>query len=297
MKKISKDKIKTWFVTGASSGVGHEMCKQLIARGYNVIAISRRIPDFSVDNVLCLSVDITNPKEIENSVKQGINKFGKIDVLVNNAGVSDNIIFEEETIDNMKRVMETNFFGTYNIMHALLPHFRINKNGTIINNSSVNGITPLAYGSAYCSSKHALEGLTSVVWHETKSFCRVMTFELGHFYGTDLGKDTYHGTKIKEYENLAPFYINYYESFINDLSVAVSYIIDEAEKEKMQRRLFLGKDAYIRIKAEIGYLKKDLAKSKKRALKCAKFDKDFIRRVINKIFKVLFKTKKEIIKK
>lgn len=65
----------------------------------------------------------------------------------------------------------------------------------------------------------------------------------------------------------------------------------------MQRRLFLGKDAYIRVKAELGYLKKDLAKSKKRALKCAKFDKNFIRRVINKIFKVLFKTKKEIIKK
>lgn len=297
MKKISKDKIKTWMVTGASSGIGQEMCKQLIARGYNVIAISRRTPNFSVNNALCLSVDITKPEDVDNAVKQGINKFGKIDVLVNNAGVSDNITFEEETIENMKRVMETNFFGTYNVMHALIPHFRLNKHGTIINNSSVNGIAPLAYGSAYCSSKHALEGLTSVVWHETKSFCRVMAFELGHFYGTDIGKDTYHGTKIKEYENLAPFYKNYYISFINNLSVAISYIIDEAEKEKMQRRLFLGKDSYIRAKAEIEYLKRDLEKSQMRAFKCAKFDKDFIRRVINKIFKVLFKTKKEIIKK
>ena len=64
MKKIDIEKIKTWFVTGASSGIGHELCRQLLEKGYNVIAVARRIPDFEHENALCLSVDVTKPETI-----------------------------------------------------------------------------------------------------------------------------------------------------------------------------------------------------------------------------------------
>ena len=286
MKKIDKEKIKTWFVTGASSGVGYEMCKQLLERGYNIIAVSRRIPDFEHENALCLSVDVTKPETIKEAVEKGIDRFGKIDVLSNNAGISANITCEEETLEHMKQVMDVNFLGTYNTIHTLLPHFRENQNGTIISNTSQSGLSPRAYGAAYCSSKYAIEGLTGVCWIETQKFCRVMTFELGWFEGTNISlanPDCFKHTSYKEYENLKPAHKHFYYSFKNDLDLAVKIIIDQAEKEKFPRRLILGKDAYIKVKAEIASLKKDLRKSKRRALKCAKFDKEFPKKVIKKI--------------
>lgn len=290
MKKINKEKIKTWFVTGASSGVGHEMCKQLLERGYNVIAVSRRIPNFEDKNALCLSVDVTKPETIKNAIQKGIETFGKIDVLVNNAGICPDAIVEEETLENLKATMEINFFGTFNVIKTLLPHFRQNKNGTILNNTSQSGITPRLYGCAYCSSKHAIEGLTSVCWNETQRFCRVMAFELGWFEGTNIKKTSSRNlSKIEEYQNIKDNLCHYYYSFKNDLNLAINYIIDQVEKEKLPRRLILGKDAYIKIKAEIGWLTKDLKASKKRALKCAKFDKEFPKKVIKKIVKVVFK--------
>ena len=283
MRKIDKEKIKTWFITGASSGVGHEMCKQLLERGYNVIAVSRRIPDFKESNALCLSVDVTKPETIKEAIENGIAKFGRIDVLVNNAGISASVVFEEETLAHMQEVININYFGTYNTMQEFIPYFRKNKNGTIINNTSMHGLSLRYGGSAYCSSKYAIEGLTSVVWHEAKSFCRVMTFELGWFPGTDIGTHLNKTTNIEEYKNVKGFYKRFYYSFTNQLGIGVKYIIDEVEKEKIQRRLILGKDAIIKIDAEIKYLRKNWKQSKRRALKCAKFNKEFPKKVIKKI--------------
>ena len=283
MKKIDKEKIKTWFVTGASSGVGHELCKQLLKKGYNVIAVARRVPDFEHENALCLSVDVTKPETIKEAVKKGIDKFGKIDVLSNNAGISANITCEEETLEHMKEVMDINFFGTFNTINTLLPHFRENKNGTIICNTSQSGLTPRLYGAAYCSSKYAIEALASVVWIEAQYFCRVITVELGWFNGTGISKfyNTCQ-TKYDEYKK-AKSPVRYYPDFKNDLYLAIKYIIDEVEKEKIQRRLILGKDAIIKIDAEIKYLRKNWKQSKRRALKCAKFNKEFPKKVIKKI--------------
>lgn len=283
MKKIDKNKIKTWFVTGASSGVGHKLCEELLNRGYNVIAVARRIPDFKSENALCLSVDVTNPETIQNAIKLGIERFGKIDVLSNNAGISASVTCEEETLEHMKEVMEVNFFGTFNTVNALLPHFRKNKNGTIINNSSMHGLSLRANGGAYCSSKHAIEGFTKVCWHETKNFCRVMTLELGFFPGTDIGTGKVVKTHIEEYSNIKDFYKHFYYTFNNDLDTAIPLLINQVEQEKLPRRLILGKDAYIKVKAEHNWLKKDLRNSKKRALKCAKFNKEFPKRVLRKI--------------
>lgn len=290
MGKISKDKIKTWFITGASSGVGKKLAHELLNRGYNVIAVSRRIPDISHENVLCLSVDVTKPEIIKEAIQKGIERFGRIDVLSNNAGISAFIMTEEETLEHMHEVMETNFFGTFNTIHALLPHFRKNGNGTIINNTSMHGLSLRSTGAAYCSSKHAVEGLSSVCWHETKSFCRVMVFELGAFTETDICNSASRiETQIDDYKNIKSFYKHFYYSFKNDLDLAVKFIIDQVEKEKLPRRLILGKDAYIKVKAEIVSLEKDLRKSKRRALKCAKFDKEFPKKAIKKIAKVVFK--------
>lgn len=292
MKKIEKEKIKTWFVTGASSGVGHELCAQLLDRGYNVIAIARRIPDFKHENALCLSADVTKPETIKEAVKQGIERFKKIDVLSNNAGISAGITCEEETLEHMKQVMEVNFFGTFNAVNALLPHFRKNKNGTILNNTSQSGITPRLYGSAYCSSKHAIEGLTGVCLLETYKFCRVMSFELGWFKNTEISKTmSEKEPEFTEYKNLKNIHKNIYLTFENDLEKAVSIIINQIECEKPPRRLMLGRDSCLKAKAEINWLKKDLKKSIKLTSRCSKYKLDlildllfrFCRKVIRKI--------------
>lgn len=109
MKKIDKEKIKTWFITGASSGVGYHLTLELLKRGYNVIAVSRNIPNIKHDNVLCLSVDVTKPETIKEAIKKGIDQFGKIDVLSNNAGISANITTEEENLEHMKKLWKLIF--------------------------------------------------------------------------------------------------------------------------------------------------------------------------------------------
>lgn len=267
------NKIKTWFVTGASSGVGKEICKQLVERGYNVIAVARRVPDLSGNNVLCLSVDVTKPDMIENAVKQGIEKFGTIDVLMNNAGISQYGTCEELSISELENVMDINFYGSFFTMKALLPHFRKNKNGTIINNTSQSGISIRSYGSAYCASKHALEGLTGAVWYDTQKFCRVMAVELGYFAGTEIAKNLPQElTKIEEYKDIPPFYKKYEKNFTNSLVIAVSCIIDTVEAKKLPRRLMLGRDALIQIGAELDLIKKDLNNSAKAAKRCSCLD-------------------------
>ena len=267
---MDKEHVRTWFVTGASSGIGHEMCRQLLSRGYNVIAVSRRVPDFSQDNALCLSVDVTKPEDIERAVQEGLTRFGRIDVLMNNAGMSSNRTLEEVSCEEMRRVMEVNFWGSFHTMKALLPYFREQHHGTIINNTSQSGISVRAFGSAYCSSKHALEGLTATIWHEAQKFCRVMAVEMGFFAGTEVLKNhSRQGTQIEEYKNIPLFYKKFDRNFDNDLKTAISFIIDTAEQKRLPRRLMLGKDALIQIKTEVDAIEKDLKLSRKKALVCS----------------------------
>ena len=282
MKKIDKNKIKTWFITGASSGFGAEISRQLLERGYNVIAVARRIPQIDHPNALCLSVDVTKPETIKEAINKGLERFGSIEVVMNNAGLSRKVTLEEETLESLQNVINTNLYGTFNIINAILPYFRKQKNGTIIANSSMNGLSLRAYGTAYCSSKYAVEGLTSVCWHETKSFCRVMLVEPGFFPQTAIASkiDLNNLTQIDEYKNLKDYPQKIRNHRINDVALAVKYIIETVEQEELPRRLILGEDAINKIRAEIKYLNKDLKNSaKKKFLK-----KNKLKKLLNKLF-------------
>lgn len=267
--------IKTWFVTGASSGIGYKMCESLLEKGYNVIAVARGVPMFDHPNALCLRCDVTERDSIVNAVNAGIQKFGRIDVLMNNAGITASILCEDETLEHMKEVMEVNFFGTFNTINILLPHFRENKNGTIINNTSQSGISYRAYGSAYCASKHAVEGLTSVVRQEAQNFCRVMAFELGFFKGTEIVKAcvTKQNTHA-EYGNIKLYGAALdYKSFENRLDGVISSIISAVEKEKLPRHLPLGYDSIVKAKHELEILRQDIENAKQYNKVCIKFIK------------------------
>ena len=305
MSKIPRDKIATWFVTGASSGVGHELCKQLLERDYNIVAVARRIPAFKHDNALCLSCDVTDPKSVASAVALGVKKFGRIDVLSNNAGITSSLFIEDETLEHLQMVMQVNYFGTFNTMKALIPHFRANGHGTIINNTSQSGLSPRIGGCAYCSSKYAIEGLTGVAKIETQHFCRVITLELGYFRGTEVSKtagqtDNQYRNKTDElkrnlevYKNLTPLHKPYtMKNFYNDLAPGIKYLIDEIENRSPQRRLILGKDAVIKVTGEIESLQHDLNASMNRALAVSKNIKYKRHRILRLIIKSLVDKKR-----
>lgn len=269
MKKIDKSRIKTWFVTGASSGVGYEACSQLLAKGYNVVAVSRRLAHFEHPNVFCISADVSNMEAVDSAVRKGIERFGRVDVLFNNAGISSYGTIEEESLSEMHAVMDTNFWGTFNTMRLLIPHFRENNNGTIINNSSECGICARSFGAAYVSSKFAVEGLTSSARLECQNFCRVMAVELSFFARTYIGAGKHFETGFEEYKDIPLLPIPLPKcKYPNDITKAVSFIIEEAEKEVMQEHLMLRQDIKPKIQYQISTLSKCLKQSARRADCC-----------------------------
>ncbi len=226
-------------------------------RNYNVVACSRSIPSFDESlrggsNLYALSVDVTKPAEIVFGIKKAIEKFGGIDVLANFAGISSYETFEETSAEEVREVMETNYWGAFNTCKALITYFRENNKGTIINCTSVIGLVPRTFGCAYSSSKHALEGLTSVLWLETQNFnCRVMCVEPG-LYPSNIGKGKKkYKTQYSEYNFVNTQIINLRRNYINDLTEAMKCIINTTENEKLPRRLLLGKDCIARVKYEI----------------------------------------------
>lgn len=252
---IDNELIKTWFITGASSGIGHELALQLLGGGFNVVAVARRIPKIDHENVLCLSADVTNHEAVTNALNLAIERFGRIDVVVNNAGFTSHATCEEENLEHLKDLMEVNYFGAFNVINAILPHFRAQGHGTIVNNTSMHGLSYRPYGMAYCSSKHALEGLTSVLRLETKAFCRVMAFELGWFPGTELVQNSKSiQTAIPEYRNIV--YDGKQPSYIeNDLKTALSCLIEQIKEADLPRHLMLGQDCLDKVSHQIEILK------------------------------------------
>ena len=294
IKKFKQENIKTWFVTGASSGVGFELCKQLLDKGYNVIAVARKIPEFQHRNALCLSVDVTKPDMIQEALRLGTERFERIDVLCNNAGVSSFVTIEETTLEHIQQVMDVNFWGAYNTIHEFLPYFRKNKSGTIINNTSMHGLSIRFGGGAYCASKYALEGLNSVCWHEARRFCRVMSFELGAFSTGILEHSVVKKTEIDEYKDIPDFYKNFDRwSYYNDLNIAIKTLIDQVEMKKLPRHLIIGKDAYNKIRIEAMSILNDLKYAKNYSLKCSVKKENLLFRIIKKVYKTIHSCKNQ----
>jgi NAD(P)-dependent dehydrogenase (short-subunit alcohol dehydrogenase family) len=161
---------KTVFITGASSGFGRETAKLFHQNGWNVIA-TMRSPEketelSALSNVLISKLDVTDKLSVQNAVKEGIEKFGKIDVLVNNAGYGAMGALEAATEEQVKQQFDVNFFGLIEVTRAVLPIMRQHKTGIIINVSSVGGRLTFPFCSLYHASKFAVEGLTESMQYE-----------------------------------------------------------------------------------------------------------------------------------
>jgi NAD(P)-dependent dehydrogenase (short-subunit alcohol dehydrogenase family) len=156
-------------VTGASSGIGKAATLALAAAGFRVIGTSRNTSRLTPgDGVTLLDLDVTSDESVTTVVQQVIERFGRIDVLVNNAGIGANGAAEEISIAQAQSVFEVNVFGLIRMTKAVLPHMRAQGSGRVINISSVGGFVPNPFMAIYVASKHAVEGYSESVDHEVR---------------------------------------------------------------------------------------------------------------------------------
>lgn len=164
---------KTVLITGTSSGVGRAAVDQFARAGWNVVATLRhpeKAPVFEdPDQVLVTRLDVEDEDSIQSAIARGIDRFGRIDALVNNAGFGQYGIFEALDPAQIKHQFDVNVFGVMAVMRAILPHFRAQGSGTIVNVSSGAGVFGLPMASMYCASKFALDGFTEAVSYELAS--------------------------------------------------------------------------------------------------------------------------------
>jgi NAD(P)-dependent dehydrogenase (short-subunit alcohol dehydrogenase family) len=173
-KKAVNEMKKTVLITGCSSGFGRLAAKKFQKEGWNVVATMlspEKETELNIlENVHVIRLDVTDKQSIQNAVVEGIDKFGKIDVLVNNAGYGGHGLFEQFSDEAVRKMYETNVFGVMNVTREVLPSMRKQKDGCIINITSIGGKVSVPLVSIYSSTKFALEGLSEGIAYELKRF-------------------------------------------------------------------------------------------------------------------------------
>ena len=185
---------KTWFITGASRGFGRIWAEAALKRGDQVTATARKLADVADlkqqfgEAVLPLALDVTHPDEVQRVVQQAYAHFGRLDVLVNNAGASLFAATEEASDEQIRELFDANYLGMVRVLRAALPLLRQQGSGHILGVSSGLGITAMPLIGFYCATKWAVEAMHEALALEVKPFgLRVTIVEPGA-YATDFGK-------------------------------------------------------------------------------------------------------------
>lgn len=188
---------KVVLITGGSSGIGKSIGEFLHQKGYTVYGTSRN-PEKNSDSVFPLiALDVRNSASIIEAVNYIIASSGKIDVVINNAGVGITGPLEEIPTEEIKNNFETNFFGPIEVMKAVLPQMRLQKSGLIINVTSIAGYMGLPYRSVYSASKGALELITEALSMEVKDFGISITNVAPGDFATNIAAGRYHAPVIE----------------------------------------------------------------------------------------------------
>ena len=265
-QSVATDK-PVWFITGCSTGFGNEMAKQLLAHDYKVVITARNIDDLkdfaSFDHALLLKLDVTNQAQIDAAVKAAEDKFGHIDVLVNNAGIGYFAAVEEGTEAEIHNIFNINVFGVSRMIKAVLPNMRKLKKGFIVNLSSIAGLYSIPALGYYNATKFAVEGLSEALWQEVEPLgIKVMLVEPSGFRTDWAGRSADESkTEISDYAATA----GKLRKLLRDISGkqpgdpvrAVQAIIKAVESAKPPHRLLLGNDAFETATAKLKTLDKE----------------------------------------
>lgn len=247
---------KTIFITGASKGFGKIWAEAFLKRGDKVIATARNLDALQDlvqqygDSVFPVQLDVNNREEVFKAVKIGKDHFGRIDVLINNAGFGLFGAVEETTEQQARDQFETNFFGLLWVTQAVIPVMREQKSGHIIQVSSVLGIVGVPTLSIYNASKFAVEGLTESMVPELKPFGIKVSMLEPNAFSTDWGG----GSAVRAdanpiYEQVkADMAANFTPDFFGDPNATANAVLKLVDAENPPLRLFLGRVSHPMVK-------------------------------------------------
>lgn len=248
---------KTILITGASSGIGKETAKLFQSNGWNVIATMRN-PETEtelkqLENVLVAKLDVLDLESIKKAISQGIQKFGSVDVLLNNAGYGAYGPLEAFRRDQVLRQFNTNVIGLLDVSKTILPHFRQNKKGIIINISSIGGKITFPLGSLYHGTKFAVEGISESLNYEVEQFGGQVKIVEPGMVATDFGGRSFdfcNDESMAEYQNIVSALLTAMPTMAENASpasVVAEVIFEAATDGKKQLRYTAGEDAKILI--------------------------------------------------
>jgi len=247
---------KVWFVTGANSGLGRALAEAVLATGDRVVATARQAGGQPA-GAFPVRLDVTDPASVRAAVDAAIGEFGRIDVLVNNAGHGLVGALEELSDAQTRAIMETNVFGVLAVTRAVLPHMRARRSGHIVQMSSVGGVVGNPGHSLYATSKFALEGMSEALAGEVAPLgIRVSIVEPGPFRTDFAGRSMTFAEPIADYGDTPAGALR--ERFSaqdgvqpNDPARAAAAVIAAVGDERSPLRLPLGPEAVDRIRAKL----------------------------------------------
>lgn len=246
---------KVWFITGANRGIGAEIAKAALAAGDSVVVTGRNLQQLrskfaDSGKALALALDVTDIAQAQEAVEATLNHFGRIDVLVNNAGYGQLGVFEEIPQQAVQRQFATNVFGLMNVTRAVLPVMRSQRSGRIFNLSSIGGALGFDAASVYCATKFAVEGFTESLALEIKSFGIEVTIVEPGFFRTDFldSSSVQYGTeKIADYQQysttLEQAYSNVSHQQAGDPAKLGQVLVKLAKADVLPLRYAAGSDA------------------------------------------------------
>ena len=264
------DHTKVWFITGAARGMGLEFARAVLAAGDSLVASGRNTDRLSSalgpsSNLLTVKLDVTRPNEAEAAAKAAVDRFGRIDVLVNNAASFFAGYFEELTPDQMNLQLQTSLVGPMNVTRAVLPIMRKQGSGHIIAISSSAGLSGFEFGTAYSASKFGLEGFMESLGPEVAPFGIHTTIVNPGFFRTELLTEestSYATGSIGDYAARRDPLVAYWKSMngkqTGDPAKLARAMITIAGQSPPPRRFIAGADAIGGAEQKLVALKEDI---------------------------------------
>jgi NAD(P)-dependent dehydrogenase (short-subunit alcohol dehydrogenase family) len=257
---------RVWLITGCSAGFGRAIAEAALARGDRVVASARRpeaLADLAGERTLVVGLDVTRQDDVDAAVRAALERFGRIDVLVNNAGHGSVGAVEEIDLDELRALMDTMFFGAVALTQAVLPHMRAQGSGTIVQMSSQGGQLAFAGVGAYCAAKFALEGLSEALDAEVAPLgIRTLIVEPGSFRTEFGGARMHRSREIDAYADTVGPTRAYLDGMDGtqpgDPRKAAAAILAALDAPQPPLRLALGADAVDAIRAKHQRLRDDL---------------------------------------
>jgi NAD(P)-dependent dehydrogenase (short-subunit alcohol dehydrogenase family) len=263
---MTSSKALVWLITGCSTGFGRAIAEHLLEKGQKVVATARK-PGVLDDlrgkgDVLILPLDVTQRDQCLEAVARAEEYFGRIDVLVNNAGIGYFAAIEETGEEHARRLFDVNFFGAANAIHAVLPGMRTRRSGSIVNLTSIGGIQGFAAVGYYSASKFALEGLSDTLRLEAEPLgIKVMTVEPSGFRTEWAGSSNETDQPIQDYDATAGAARRAYHASVGrqagDPRRAAAAIHQVVTSENPPRHLLLGVEAFEVATARLETLRRE----------------------------------------